>query len=153
MMPRRTSILKMGLLGLTVLAVVGMAAAQRAQPFASDRVLLLQAKRFEGSFKLASGETGVTVGDASADLRVAVGATNLMASIAPEAGKPNRATLSIDGRTVEGKAAIEGKTMTFDFVDGKSAYRIRLTLSGRNEGELSVTKNDASLVSGAIKRA
>ena len=152
-MSRRLRILKMGLLGLTVLAAASMAAAQRAMPFAADRVLVLQAKRFEGSFKLPTGTTSVTVGEETADLSVVSGPTSLSASIAPQAGKPNRATLSVDGRTVEGKAAIEGKTMTFDFVDGKTSYRIRLTLSGRNEGDLSVTKNDVALVSGSLKRA
>lgn len=143
--------LKMGLLGLALLAMAGFAAAQGIA--AADRVLLLQAKRFEGSYTLPSGETSVRVGDSTADWSVASGATSLSASLAPAAGKPGRATLSVEGRTVEGKATVDGKTLTFDFVDGKTAYRIRLTLSGRNEGDLSVTKNDASLVAGAIKRA
>ena len=150
-MPRRRKMLKMGLIGLAVLALAGFAAAQAAG--AADRLLLLQAKRFEGSYRLPSGETSLRLTDATADWSVVSGSTSLKAALAPLAGKPSRATLSLDGRTVEGKAEIEGKTLTFSFQDGKTAYKIQLTLTGRNEGELSVEKGGETLVAGAVKRA
>ncbi len=150
-MPRRRKILKMGLIGLALFALAGMAAAQVAG--AADRFLLLQAKRFEGTFKLPSGETSLKLTEQTADWAVESGATKLKAALAPLAGKPSRATLDLDGRTIEGKADIEGKTLTFEFKDGKIVYKIKFTLTGRNEGELTVEKDDAKLVSGALKRA
>jgi hypothetical protein len=150
-MPRRRTVLTLGLIGLAALAFAGFAAAQVAS--GADRILLLQAKRFEGTYALPSGNTTIKVGDTTADWSVASGGTNLTAAIAPQTGQPDRATLSIDGRTVIGKAAIEGRTLTFDFVDGKTIYRIRLSLSGRNEGDLNIQKNASVLVAGALKRA
>lgn len=146
----RRPLLKIALVALALLGA-GFAAAQTIG--AADRVLLLQAKRFEGSYKLPTGETSVKVGDNGADWKLASGTTNLAASLAPAAGKPDRATLSLDGRTLVGKATIDGKVLTMEFPDGKTVYRIRLTLSGRNEGDLKVTKDDTTLVAGALKRA
>ena len=141
---------KIGLIGLAVFAVASFAAAQAMST--ADRVLLLQAKRFEGTFRLPTGETKLKVDEDSADWTVASGTTNLAAALAPKSGKPNRATLNLDGRTIEGKAAIEGRTLTFEFVDGKTNYRIVIALSGRNEGDLSVKKDDTALVAGSFKR-
>lgn len=150
-MPRR--FLKLGLLGLAAFAVVGFAAAQTQAIGAADRVLLLQAKRFEGAYKLPAGVTSVKVGDDTADWSLASGSTSLDAALAPAPGKPTRATLKVDGRTVEGKANIEGRVLTMEFQDGKTAYKIKFALTGRNEGDLTVTKNDATLVSGTLHRA
>jgi len=141
----------MGLIALAIFTVMGVAMAQTLS--AADRILLLQAKRFEGSYKLPSGETSVKVTDTTADFKVKSGTTDLAAAIAPKEGKPNRATLTLDGKTIDGKAGIEGKTLTFEFVDGKTKYVIKLVLSGRNEGDLSVKKDDTALVSGSFKRA
>ncbi len=149
-MPRRLFV-NLGLIGLASFAIVGFAAAQAIG--AADRVLLLQAKRFEGAYKLPTGVTSVKVGDDTADWSLASGTTSLEAALAPASGKPSRATLRVDGRTVEGKAAIEGRTLTMEFQDGKTAYKIKLVLTGRNDGDLSVTKNDTIVVSGTIRRA
>ena len=143
----------MGLFGLVAVAMAGYASAQKAQPFsAADKVVLLQAKRFEGSFRLDSGETSVQVGEESADWKVKSGATDLSGKLAPIAGRSSRALLNVDGRTVEGTASIEGKALTMEFTDGKIVYRVRFLLSGRNDGEVNVTKGGATLVSGAFKR-
>ena len=147
----RRSFATLGFAGLASLAIVGFAGAQAIA--AADRVLLLQAKRFEGAYKLSTGVTSVKVGDDTADWSLASGTTSLAAALAPAPGKPARATLNVEGRTVEGKAAIEGRVLTMEFQDGKTAYRIKLTLSGRNEGDLRVTRNDAILVAGTIRRA
>jgi hypothetical protein len=143
--------IKLGLIGLAVLAVAGYAAAQALS--GADRVLLLQAKRFEGTYKLPNGESSIKVDDKTADWKVTSGSTELSASLAPKAGKPDRATLSLDGKTIEGKAEIEGKALTMTFTVEKTTYVFKLTLSGRSEGELSVKKGDVSLVSGAVKRS
>lgn len=150
-MSRHKKMSKLALIGLLVLAVAGFAAAQTAG--AADRLLLLQAKRFEGSYKIPGGETAVKMNDVTADWTVEAGDTKIKAALAPLAGKPSRATLSLDGRTVEGKATIEGRTLTMEFQDGKTAYKFKLTLTGRNEGEIEIKKDEKSLVSGAIKRA
>jgi hypothetical protein len=149
-MSRHKKMSKLALIGLLLLAVAGFAAAQAAG--AADRLLLLQAKRFEGSYKIPGGETAVKMNDATADWTVEAGDTKMKAALAPLAGKPSRATLSLDGRTVEGKATIEGRTLTMEFQDGKTAYKFKLALTGRNEGEIEVKKDGKSLVSGAIKR-
>lgn len=148
-MSSRPASLKIALVAIALLGA-GFAAAQTIG--AADRVLLLQAKRFEGSYKLPTGDTSVKVGNDTADWKVASGGTSLAAALAPAAGKPDRATLTVDGKTLQGKAAIDGKTLTMEFADGKVVYRIKLTLSGRNEGDLKVTKDDATLVAGALKR-
>jgi hypothetical protein len=143
--------MKLGLIGLAVLAVAGYAAAQALT--GADRVLLLQAKRFEGSYKLPSGESSIKIGDNAAEWKVSSGTTDLSASIAPKVGKPDRATLSLEGKTIEGKAEIEGKTLTMTFTLEKTTYVFKLILSNRTEGELSVKKGDVSLISGAVKRS
>ena len=150
-MPRARAFFKLGLLGLAVFAVAGFSAAQAAS--AADRVLLLQAKRFEGTFRLSSGETKLKVGDDSAKCSLSSVTTNLTAALAPKAGRPDRATLTVDGRTIEGKVAIEGRTLTFDFTDRGATYRIVMALSGRNEGKVSVTKDKTTLVTDSITRA
>lgn len=149
-MPRRTMI-KMGLIGLALFALAGIVAAQSLA--AADRVLLLQAKRFEGTYKLSSGETTLKMNDSDAEWKIESGAITLKAALAPQAGKPHRATLNVDGRTVEGKAEIEGRTLTMEFKDGKTAYVLKLTLTGRNDGEIEAKKDEKALVSGTIKRA
>jgi len=143
--------MKLGLIGLAVLAVAGYAAAQALS--GADRVLLLQAKRFEGTYKLASGESTIKVDDKTADWTVESGSTKLSASLAPKVGKPDRATLTLDGKTVEGKAEIEGKVLTMTFTVEKTTYVFKLTLNNRTEGEMSVKKGDTALVSGAVKRS
>ncbi len=150
-MSSRKSKLKPLLIGLALLALAGAAMAQAVG--AADRVVLLQAKRFEGTFKLAAGEMALKFGEATGDWKITSGETKLAAALEPKPGKPDRATLSLDGRTVEGTATVEGKTLTLEFKDGKTAYVFKLTLSGRNEGEIKVTKNDATLVASAFKRA
>lgn len=148
------AVLKMGLTGLVLAAMAGLVVAQKAQPFAaSEKVVLLQAKRFEGRFKLSNGESNLTVGDVTAPWKLTAGEKSYSGSLAPRSEKPNRATLDIDGRTVEGTASVEGKTLTMEFVDGKTTYRYRLALTGRNDGEVSLTKDGETLVSGTIKRA
>jgi hypothetical protein len=146
----------MGLVGLAVFAVAGIAAAQvaaSAQVTGADRVLLLQAKRFEGSFKFSGGDTEIKLTDNSADWTINSGTTKYTAALAPKAGKPDRATFQLDGKTIEGKAEIEGKTLSFEFTVDKTKYVFKLTLSGRNEGDLSVKKGDTALVTGTLKRA
>jgi hypothetical protein len=143
--------MKLGLTGLAVLAVAGYAAAQALS--GADRVLLLQAKRFEGTYKLPSGESKFKVGDNSADWTVSSGTNNLSVALAPKAGKPDRATFTLEGKTIEGKAEIEGKVLTMTFTVEKTTYVFKLTLSNRTEGEISVKKGDTSLVSGAVKRS
>ena len=153
MLSQRT-LWKVGLTGLVLVAMASVAMAQRAQPFAaSEKVVLLQAKRFEGNFKLADGDSSLTVGDESAPWRLHSGGKSYSGTLAPKTDKPNRATLDVDGRTVEGTVAIEGKTLTMEFIDGKTVYRYRIALTGRNDGEVSLTKDGATLVSGTIKRA
>lgn len=153
-MPNRRTVVKMGLLGLAVFAIAGIAAAQAAaQVSGADRVLLLQAKRFEGTFKLPDGESVIKIGDNSADWTITSGKTKLTAALAPKQGKPDRATFELDGKTIEGKAEIEGKTLTMEFTVEKTKYLFKLVLSGRNEGDLSVKKGDTSLVSGSLKRS
>ena len=147
---RRKIIFKMGLVGLAMFAMASFVAAQAVS--AADRVLLLQAKRFEGTYKLDGGETKLKVGDDSATWSVDSGSTKLSAALEPKAGKSDRATLNVDGRTVEGKATISGKVLTFTFNDKTTTYLITFSLSGRNEGDLSVMKNDSTLLAGAIKR-
>ncbi|GEM_PF-4928469 len=143
--------MKMGLIGLTVLAFAGFAAAQTIS--ALDRALLVQSKRFEGSYKLSSGETSFKLTDEKADFEVDAGDTKLKAALAPKAGKASRATLDLDGRTVEGKAEIEGRTLTLTFEDGKTTYKITLSLTARDAGDLKVEKGDKTLVSAPIRRA
>ena len=143
--------MKMGLIGLTVLAFAGFAAAQAIS--ALDRALLVQSKRFEGSYKLPSGGTSFKLSDDKADLELESGGTKLKAALAPKAGKASRATLDLDGRTVEGKAEIEGRTLTLTFEDGKTTYKITLSLTARDAGDLKVEKGDKTLVSGPIRRA
>lgn len=150
--------MKAGLIGLAVLAVAGIAVAQAAPSgqatlSAADRVLLLQAKRFEGTYKLSSGETKIKVNENDATIAIDSGANKLKAALAPQPGKPSRATFDLNGKTIDGKANIEGKTLTLEFVDGKITYKFKITLTGRNEGELSVMKGDQTLVSGPLKRA
>ena len=148
------AILKMGLTGCVLVAMAGVAVAQRAQPFAaSEKVILLQAKRFEGTFKLSTGESNLTVGDESASWRLSSGSASYSGKISPESGKANHATLEIDGRNFEGTASVEGRTLTMEFTDGKTTYRYRLALTGRNEGEVNLTKDGVTLVSGTVKRA
>ncbi len=157
-MPSRRTLVKMGLIGLAVFAVAGVAAAQaaassNAQVTGADRVLLLQAKRFEGSYKFTGGDTEIKLTDNTADWTVTSGTTKYTTALAPKTGKPDRATFQLDGKTIEGKATIEGKTLTLEFTVDKTKYLFKLTLSGRNEGDLSVKKGDTALVSGTLKRA
>ena len=136
---------------LGLVAAVGLAGAQSVG--AADRVLLLQAKRFEGTYKLAQGETVVKIGDDKGDWKLDSGGTKFAVALAPQSGKPDHATLDLDGRKVEGTASIDGKTLTLEFKDGKTAYKFKLTLSGRNDGDLKVTKDEATLVASTFKRA
>ncbi|RYG20794.1 hypothetical protein EON82_19850 [bacterium] len=150
-MPRRRNLIKLGLVGLAVLAVAGFAAAQALS--GADRILLLQAKRFEGTYKVPNGESSIKVDDKTAEWTISSGTNKLNVALAPKEGKPDRATMELDGKKVEGKAEIEGKTLTMEFTVDKTKYVFKLSLQNRTDGEISVKKGDATLVSGAVKRS